>query len=511
MAFFSKRKLRRVQTDRVKSASGQENGFGSTRPLTNILLGVLAVVIIIAVLGINHAEDVASLITIIFVTSMVVFIMGCYLFTLEAHLFSYLTRIFSFSLLSLSLFVFITLFQQFGWKLDYYHFLPITLLTMIITVGYSRELAIINVFFQAFLLWAINHPVFDVLMLHCPASIIASLGLVNIRNRSKIIRLGIASGIILFIMIIVKGIIDNKLPSDIFSVLFWSSETIENALRGLGNGVISGFILLGILPALEKIFGVVTNLSLLELADLNQPLLKRLALEAPGTYHHSLRVGDLAQAAAEAIDADAMLARVGAYYHDVGKLNKPEYFVENEAGTNSKHKDLSPTMSTLIITAHVKDGLEMAREGKLPKKIQAFVSQHHGTSVMKYFYREALEKVGSNGNDDEAAEKNGSDKETVDAESFRYPGPKPQFKEVGIVLLADGVEATSRTIRNITPGKLKSMVHDIVMARLAEGQLDQSDLTMRDFKKIEDTFIKVLAGIFHARIEYPKAQPGESS
>ena len=508
MSLFRKSKLKRLQPDRSKT--GSVRTFASLikiRPLTNILLAILVAVLIQGFLTINQNIEISSLLAFTLVTFGVVFIMGFYLISLEAYLFSSFIRLLSFCLLSVSVFALIAIFQALNWPL---YFLPITLITMIIAVGYSRQLAIVNIFFQLFLLGIWESPSFHIVMMHCPAALIAALGLMNIRTRAKIIRLAAICGITLFIMVCIKSIFET-LPIDNFGQSHFLKDIAKiavsrNALISFANGLVSGFVLLGILPFLEKWFAVITNLSLLELADLNQPLLKRLSLEAPGTYHHSLRVGDLAEAAADAIGADTMLTRVGAYYHDIGKLNKPEYFVENEAGGESKHKDLSPTMSTLVIIAHVKDGLELARLHKLPKRIQGFVIQHHGTSVMKYFYREALDKT-NNHHDDEV--KNGKESEqssnnAIKEETFSYPGPKPQSKEVGIVMLADGVEAVSRTLTNITPGKLKSVVHEIVTNHLMAGQLDHSDLTMNELRKIEETFIRVLAGMLHARIQYPQ-------
>ena len=436
---------------------------------------------------------------------LIIFIMGFYLVSIETSLFSGLPKVLSFCVFLVMNFALINLFQQLKWS---FYLLPLTLISMIIAIAFSRQLAIITIFFQLFILWAWDNSLFPVVMAHCPAAIIAALGLTDIRTRAKIIRLGAACGAALLIMICVRSIFESQHIQITSLKNIMQAEFVKDAFIGFANGFVSGFIFLGILPFIEKWFGVVTDLSLLELADLNQPLLKRLSLEAPGTYHHSLRVGNLAESAAEAIGADRMLTRVGAYYHDIGKLAKPEYFVENESGGDSKHNNLSPTMSTLIITAHVKDGLEIGKIEKLPKRLQDFVIQHHGTSVMKYFYREALEKTSNhvNGNTEEKQGEPEEDNENLllDAEAFRYPGPKPQTKEVGVVMLADGVEAASRSMSNISPSRLKGLVHEIVTNHLLDGQLDHSNLTLNDLRKIEETFIRVLAGMLHARIKYPE-------
>jgi hypothetical protein len=233
-------------------------------------------------------------------------------------------------------------------------------------------------------------------------------------------------------------------------------------------------------------------LSLQELVDLNKPVLRRLALEAPGTYNHSLFVGNLADAAAEVAGANQLMARAGGYYHDIGKLAKSGYFVENFAGNASRHYNLSPTMSALVIISHVKDSVELARQNKLPPQIVDIIREHHGTTLVEYFYREAVEQ---------AAQAGGERK--VEDESFRYPGPKPHSKESAIVMLADCVESASRTITDPTPGKLENLVHDIARGKLADGQFDECDLTMAELRLIEVSLIKSLAGIFHSRIKYP--------
>jgi len=270
---------------------------------------------------------------------------------------------------------------------------------------------------------------------------------------------------------------------------------------GTLNGVATGFLLAGALPFIEKAFGVTTNIRLRELSDLNHPLLKALAMNAPGTYQHSLMVGSLAEAAAEAVGANALLARVGSYYHDVGKANKPSYFAENQAGAESKHESLSPAMSTLIIVSHAKDGLELANEYGLPPPVKDIIMEHHGTTLVEYFYSQAKDRKGS---DDVPKE-----------EAYRYPGPKPRSMESAIVLLADSVESSTRTLDDFSPSKLENHVHWIVDNKLRDGQLDHSMLTLADINKIEKSFVKTLANLYHARVKYPsqmeKKQEGTKS
>jgi len=253
------------------------------------------------------------------------------------------------------------------------------------------------------------------------------------------------------------------------------------------NATMATMITVIVLPVFEMFSGITTDITLLELSDLNRPLLRRLMMEAPGTYHHSMIVGQLAEAAAEAIGANALLARVGAYYHDIGKLAKPQYFGENNPGGKTKHDQLTPTMSRLILGSHVKDGLELAREEKLPKVILNFITEHHGNTLMTFFYHKALEAD-----------------PTIQEEDYRYPGPSPGSKETAIVMLADACEAASRSLTEPTPHRLRTLVKKIVDSRANEGQLDHCQLTLRELATIRESFVKVLSAVYHARVPYPK-------
>jgi putative nucleotidyltransferase with HDIG domain len=233
-----------------------------------------------------------------------------------------------------------------------------------------------------------------------------------------------------------------------------------------------------LLPLFESTFGLTTDITLLEFSDLNRPLLKRLALEAPGTYHHSIMIGTLAEEAAKSINANSLLARVGSYYHDIGK---------------NKHEKLAPSMSALILEAHVKEGKELAEANGLPECLIEFITGHHGSSVMSYFYDKAKKQ----------------DEGDVDIEDYRYPGPKPIAKEVAIVMLADSVEAASRTLEDPTPARIRGLVRKIIFTRFESGELDACDLTLRDLHLIEESFIRVLTGIFHRRIAYPEKEVEE--
>jgi putative nucleotidyltransferase with HDIG domain len=259
-----------------------------------------------------------------------------------------------------------------------------------------------------------------------------------------------------------------------------------NAGWALGSGFLAAVITIGVLPFLEQWFGIVTPIKLLELANPAHPLLRRLQLEAPGTYHHSIMVGNLAEAAAEAVGADALLVRVGCYYHDIGKLRRPAFFVENQSGIENPHEKMTPSLSALTVSAHVRDGLELAREYGLPQAIGDFIPQHHGTALLAYFFHQALERG-----------------EPFDEAAFRYDGPKPQTPETAIVMLADAVEAAVRTVARPTPDRLEEVVRRLIREKLEDGQLDECGLTFRDLDRIVLAFVRILGGVLHPRLEYP--------
>jgi hypothetical protein len=255
------------------------------------------------------------------------------------------------------------------------------------------------------------------------------------------------------------------------------------------NGLLVFVLISALLPVLENIYGLVTNISLLEWLDLNQPLMRQLLLTAPGTYHHSLITGNLAESAAEAIGVNPLQARVGAYYHDIGKIKKPEYFIENQHGIKNVHDTLSPSMSSLIIISHVKEGVELAKQHKLPKIIRDIVEQHHGKSLITFFYQKAKNQSGDNGN--------------VSKDDFRYPGPKPLTRVAALVMLADNVEAAARVLENPTHSRIAALVDMIVDRILNDKQLDECDLTLKNIQEIKKHFVYILSGIHHKRIDYP--------
>jgi len=267
------------------------------------------------------------------------------------------------------------------------------------------------------------------------------------------------------------------------------------------NGALCVIVSLALLPVLESFFSRITPITLLEVGDFNRALLRRLMIEAPGTYHHTLLVSALAEQAAEAIGANSLLCRVGMYYHDVGKLEHPDYFIENQPMRRSSkdkaelHDKLNPSISSLVIMSHVKDGVALARTYQVPEEVVRFIPEHHGTSVIKYFYMQALEHA---------------DEESPSAEAFRYPGPRPHSKETVIGMLADSVEAASRAMEEPTYERLRSLIEKVVNSKFMDGQFDEAPITLQDLRKIIDSFAASLSAIYHVRIEYPEMPEKEA-
>jgi cyclic-di-AMP phosphodiesterase PgpH len=263
------------------------------------------------------------------------------------------------------------------------------------------------------------------------------------------------------------------------------------------NGLVSAMLAVGATYVLGRMFGITTTMQLLELANPTQPLLRRLLMEAPGTYHHSIMVGNLGERAAEEVGADPLLVRVGAYYHDIGKLKRPYFFVENQAGGENVHETLEPEVSADIVRAHVRDGVELCEQYGVPPTVRALIPQHHGTRLVSFFYDQAVDASRESG------------QSAPDPARFRYPGPRPQSKEGAILMLADSVEAAARASRDHSAEAITALVEKLVMGRVAEGQLDDCDLTLRDVQRIKDAFRAILVGMYHPRIEYPERSPAQ--
>ncbi|MBQ2905056.1 MAG: HDIG domain-containing protein, partial [Peptococcaceae bacterium] len=355
------------------------------------------------------------------------------------------------------------------------YLLPVAMGTMLITILLDVRLGIIaNIVLALFAGLYTENASFAVVALL--GGLTGCLGVSALGQRSDISRTAFAIAVVNAVSIIGLGMIQ--------------SQTIDVILYGVGfgifNGLISSIFTMGILPYLETIFGITTSIRLLELANPNQPLLKRLMTEAPGTYHHCIMVGNLGEAAADAIGANGLEVRLGAYYHDIGKLKRPYFFAENQFSGANPHDNITPQLSTLIITSHVKDGLEMAREEKLPPILMDMIAQHHGDSKVSYFYFKAKEL------DENARE-----------QDFRYENPKPQTKEAAILMMADTVEAAVRSKKDATPGQIEGFIRTLIKGKLNDGQFDECELTFRDLDQIAVAFTRVINGIYHKRVEYP--------
>jgi len=325
----------------------------------------------------------------------------------------------------------------------------------------------------------------------------------RVSKRGRLLRAGFWVGV----MALLVDLVFAKISVSGLQMFSSESWTIfgKACLIALSTGLLTGLFVGGVLPLLEGLFGLTTEISWLELSDLNHPLLRKMQIEAPGTFHHSLIVASLAESAAEAIGADAVMSRVCAYFHDIGKLNKPEYFIENQGGMNP-HDGLTPTMSALIIVAHVKDGVDLAIKNKLNPRILDVIQEHHGDSLVYYFYRKAQERLQKHEVEEDHGATDSDDLPKVDEKSFRYPGPIPQTRESGIISLADAIESASRTISKPSPSRIRALVDEIVFKRVRDGQLDATGLTMTDLTIIRKIFASTLRSMLHARIEYPKEQ-----
>jgi putative nucleotidyltransferase with HDIG domain len=361
-------------------------------------------------------------------------------------------------------------------------FLPLTLTAMILTLVYNPQFALLMSFSLSLAMSVLLGSDLGYLLQQTGGLATAVLLLRNVRTRTQMVKVAVYAGLAYLVMTLATGTMSDQ---------SWRLM-LADAGKNFVWGALAGFLLTGALPVIERCFGIVTDISLLDLSDGSHPLLQELVKRAPGTYTHSMTVATLAEAAAETVGANPLLARVGSYFHDVGKMLKPHYFIENQSGEN-RHDELEPALSTLIIIGHVKDGVALARQYGLPQTIIDFIAQHHGTTLVEYFYREAMRIQESSGLG------------TTELEPcFRYSGPKPQTRESGILMLADGVESSSRALTDPAAGSLQKLVHDLLMKRLLDGQFEESGLTLTELHLIEESLTKSLIALFHVRIKYPE-------
>ncbi len=415
---------------------------------------------------------------------------------------------------------------------------------VILTIAYDQRFAIGMSFFYCVLACFAAGPEGDIrlFLIMSSAAFTCCLSLREIRTRMKLLETGSLTALVVFITSVSFDLL--MVSEKRFSAFGALGEDVELgkffSLAGwhAAAALLVTLVIQSLLPLIEKIFRIATSMTLLDYSDANQPLLKKLAMEAPGTFSHSLLIGSVAEAAAEAIGRNGLLCRVGAYYHDIGKINKAGYFIENEMGLASRHKELSPAMSQLIIAGHVKDGIEMAKEYGLPAVLRQFIETHHGTTLIEYFYNKAMEKHSAvakskkaggqsekaNSSLNSVSEANkqasGKDQKTETAEKeqlppseteFRYAGPKPRTKEAAIVMLADTVEGVVRASGEVTPTKIEAILHNMAMKRLQDGQFDMCELSLRELSEIESSISKTLAAHYHGRIKYTKTSEEQTA
>ncbi len=365
---------------------------------------------------------------------------------------------------------------------SYYYLFPFAAGAMMVRILLNSEVALVYCAMMAPLLGILFNSNMFVMVYALLGSIVGAHGVRHCQDRSVIYTAGMKVMTVNIAMAICFQTLDNNL---------FSIQTLHVVAFAAIGALISSMLVSAFTPLFETLFHYTTNIKLLELANLNSPLLHDLMLKAPGTYHHSVIVGNLAEAAAEAIGANPLLARVSAYYHDIGKAAKPLYFIENMHGGENRHDKLSPNMSALILISHVKEGEALAKERHLGQPIIDVIRQHHGTALIKFFYEKAKTQAGASG-------------QNVEEQEFRYPGPKPQTREAGLVMLADAVEAASRTLVNPTPDRIQGMVQKLINRIFSDGQLDECELTLKNLHEIARSFNRILCAIFHHRIEYPE-------
>jgi putative nucleotidyltransferase with HDIG domain len=378
---------------------------------------------------------------------------------------------------------------------------PTLLVAMLLAIAYDRRSA---------LAYALLHSVLVCLALRESVGMMAVMitgiacvvwSLKEIRDRNSLFRTSIVAAVGVAIATAIFGLIERPLSPDVLPKVLKEIGLDSGAAAG-GAMLVGGFVLF-LLPVIERAFNVTTGMTLIDLRDPKQPLLKELQFRAPGTYNHSLNVAAVAEAAAESIGCDSLLTYVGALYHDVGKMNKPEYFVENQVGGSNKHDKLSPAMSLLVVVGHVKDGMELAREFQLPQKVQHFIEAHHGTTLVEFFYHRARQQAlkGKDGQDLDP-----EDTYVPDEFEYRYQGPKPRTKEVAILMIADAVESAARAMPEPTPSRIDALVRTIANKRLMDGQFDDCELTLKELHIIVESISRSVTSMHHGRIAYPQGE-----
>lgn len=422
-----------------------------------------------------------NIIGIILLVSIIIIMISIYFYKYRPQLWKDQKKILLLELMIIIILVIAKVIDIF--QINYLSYLvPVAMVSILTTVLIKTDIAVIVTFFLSMLVALVFDNDFNIALLSFVGGLVGIYSVSKVSQRNDLVRAGFyVSGVL---AILTFGLILVNPVGD------WLMS-IRYLIVAIMNGVLVAIFANGLLPYLENSFGLTSSVRLLELSNPSQPLLRRILVETPGTYHHSVIVGNLAESAADNIGADSLLARVGAYYHDIGKIKRPYFFSDNQFGGENPHDKISANLSSLIIKSHIKDGVELAKEYKLPRAIIDIIKQHHGTNLISYFYQQALED---------------SKHDSVEESDFRYDGPKPQTREAAIIMLADIVEAAvrSKQFNKNNHNRIEGLVRELIRDKLTEGQLDESDLTLRDLDTIANSFVKILTGIYHHRIEYPE-------
>lgn len=375
-----------------------------------------------------------------------------------------------------------------NWKCE---LTPLVLFGIIASIAYQRELALIlSAVVSLVIILSLGQGLATFVVFTATAATAIQLS-GKIRSRTKLLHVGTVAALVAMATTLGVGSMAEQ-PA--------SMELIKNAAMYGMCTILAALVMIGFLPIVERLLDVQTEISLLELGDTAHPLLQELVRRAPGTYNHSINVASIAEAAAESIGVNGLLVRVGAYFHDIGKMFKPGYFVENQGQEDNRHESLMPAMSTIVIIAHVKDGADLARQHHLPQILIDFIEQHHGTTLVEYFYDQAKGKSEEN-----------PDSGDVDERTFRYPGPRPRSKEAGVLMLADAVESASRALVDPAPARIENLVEEMAMKRLLDGQFDECNLTLAELRTVQNSLVKSLIAVYHGRVKYPDHQHAASS
>jgi len=423
----------------------------------------------------NPILHIQNIIGLFLINSLFIILIGLYIYTFHRNIFNDNNKLILLSII----YIFMIFVAKISGEISGY-LIPMAFASMLIAITIDSRLALWMTFIISYNIGFIFLGEINYMIVALAGGLISVFSIRKATQRSSLTRAGLLIAITNIFSIFSLGLIQRSS----------SQVMLHNSMWGIVNGFASVILTIGILPFLESFFDITSSFKLMELSNPNQPLLKQLLVEAPGTYHHSVVVGNLAETAAEEIGANALLTRVGAYYHDIGKLKRPYFFSENQEAYKNTHDDMEPSLSALVIASHVKDGVDMAKKYRLPKAIVDIINQHHGTGLISYFFHRALQS-------------NGSKNTSVTEENYRYSGPKPQTKEAGIILLADSLEAEARTLNNPTSSRIKNLTQNVVNRNLENGQLDECNLTLKDLNSIKDVFSRILTGMFHNRVEYP--------